>query len=189
MNLGVFLDRDGTIIEERNYLSRPQDVLVFPGAASALARLQNAGFKLFIVSNQSGVGRGYFTLEDVGRVNFHLQQELGREGVRFEKIYIAPEAPDTPSPGRKPSPQFLFDARDEFTLDLSRSYFIGDKASDLECGWNAGVKKCLLVRTGYGRQVERESVAQIGRAVVIDDLHKAADWILTDLEEAARQRL
>jgi D-glycero-D-manno-heptose 1,7-bisphosphate phosphatase len=186
MNLGVFLDRDGTIIEERNYLSRPEDVMVFPGAAAALARLQNADFKLFIVSNQSGVGRGYFTLEDVDRVNAHLQQELSQKGVKFDKIYIAPEAPGNPSRGRKPSPQFLFDARDEFTLDLSRSYLIGDKVIDLECGWNAGVRKSLLVRTGYGCQVERESGAQIGRAVVVDDLHAATDWILEDQGKAAK---
>ena len=74
MNRAVFLDRDGTIIEEKNYLCRPEDVVIFPGAAAALARLQRAGFKLFIVSNQSGVGRGYFTLADVEKVNEHLLQ-------------------------------------------------------------------------------------------------------------------
>jgi D-glycero-D-manno-heptose 1,7-bisphosphate phosphatase len=180
MNLAVFLDRDGTIIEERN-LSRPEEVTILPGAASGLAKLHQAAFKLFIVSNQSGVGRGYFTLADVSRVNRHLQEELGRQGVQFEKIYIAPEAPGTPSHGRKPSPQFLFDAREQFSLDLSRSYLIGDKLIDLETGWNAAVKQCLLVRTGYGRQVEREAVGQIARAVVVDDLSAAADWVLTDL--------
>jgi histidinol phosphatase-like enzyme len=76
--------------------------------------------------------------------------------VRFEKTYIAPEAPDQPSRGRKPSPQFLFDARDEFNLNLAESFMVGDKLIDLECGWNAGVKKSILVRTGYGAGVERE---------------------------------
>src|ERR1017187_5313603 len=135
MNRAAFLDRDGTLIAEKNYLCRPEDVSVFPGAAAALKRLQDAGFKLFIVSNQSGVGRGFFTMADVEKVNAHLCAELAREGVSFEKIYIAPEAPDQPSRGRKPSPQFLFDARDEFALDLSQSYLIGDKLIDLECGW------------------------------------------------------
>src|SRR5437867_12150310 len=110
----VMLDRDGTMIAEKQSLRRREQVVVFPGAASALRDLQNAGFKLFIVSNQAGVGRGYFTLADVAKVNAHLLNALAREGVRFEKIYIAPEAPDAPSRGRKPSPQFLFDARDEF---------------------------------------------------------------------------
>ena len=178
MNRAVFLDRDGTIIEERNYLRRVEDVTIFPGAGRALGRLQQAGFKLFIVSNQSGVGRGYFTLADVEKVNEHLMQELGREQVRFEKIYIAPEAPDAPSRGRKPSPQFLLDARDEFDVDLAQSYMIGDKLIDLECGWNAGVKKCLLVRTGYGAELERASADKLGAAAVVDDLSAAAEWIL-----------
>lgn len=178
MNRAVFLDRDGTIIAEKNYLRKVEDVAILPGAARALKRLQDGGFKLFIVSNQSGVGRGYFTLADVETVNAHLCHELARDGVRLEKIYIAPEAPDAPSRGRKPSPQFVFDARDEYGLDLGQSYMIGDKLIDLECGWNAGVKKCLLVRTGYGAELERNSPSKLGAAVVVDDLRSAAEWIL-----------
>src|SRR5207249_3985575 len=147
-------------------------------APAALLRLQQAGFKLFIVSNQSGVGRGYFTLAEVEQVNRHLLQELGRQGVRLGKIYIAPEAPDAPSRGRKPSPQFLFDARDEFGLHLAQSYMIGDKLIDLECGWNAGVNRCLLVRTGYGAELERTSPAELQRAMIVDDLKQAADWLI-----------
>ena len=144
-----------------------------------MRRLQNAGFKLFIVSNQSGVGRGYFTLADCERVNRHVVDLFAAGGAGFEKIYVAPEAPDQPSRGRKPSPQFLFDARDEFGLDLLRSFVIGDKLIDLECGWNAGVKKSLLVRTGYGAELERTAPAQLAKAVVVDDLPAAADWILS----------
>ncbi|HKW30665.1 MAG TPA: HAD family hydrolase [Verrucomicrobiae bacterium] len=181
MNRAIFLDRDGTLIVEKNYLSRPEDVKIFPATPIGLQRLGEAGFKLFIVSNQSGVGRGYFTLADVENVNQHLCRALAGSGVRFEKIYIAPEQPDAPSHGRKPSPQFLFDARDEFGLDLAHSYLIGDKLSDLECGWNAGVKKSILVRTGYGAELERETPGKISRAVVVDDLAGAADWILGSL--------
>jgi D-glycero-D-manno-heptose 1,7-bisphosphate phosphatase len=178
MNRAIFLDRDGTLIAEKNYLCRAEDVEIFPGAGGALKKLSDAGFKLFIVSNQSGVGRGYFTLAEVGRVNEHLARELARDGVRFEKIYIAPEAPDQPSLGRKPSPQFLFDARDEFNLDLAESFMIGDKLIDLECGWNAGVKQCILVRTGYGAELERKSLEKLKPAVVVDDLNGTAEWIL-----------
>jgi D-glycero-D-manno-heptose 1,7-bisphosphate phosphatase len=174
----VFLDRDGTLIVEKNYLRRPEDVVILPGAAAGLRRLGDAGFKLFIVSNQSGVGRGYFTLADVERVNEHLGRELAKAGVRLEKIYFAPEAPDQPSRGRKPSPQFLFDARDEFGVDLAASYMIGDKLIDLECGWNAGVKQSILVRTGYGAELEKVEADKLKRAVVVDDLSGAADWIL-----------
>jgi D-glycero-D-manno-heptose 1,7-bisphosphate phosphatase len=179
MSAAVFLDRDGTLIAEKNYLSKVEDVSVYPGAVAALKRLQDAGLKLFIVSNQSGVGRGYFTLADVERVNTHLGNLFSQGGVRFEKIYVAPEAPDQPSRGRKPSPQFLFDARDEFHLDLARSYVIGDKLIDLECGWNAGVKKSLLVRTGYGAELERTAPARLTQAVVVNDLQAAAAWILS----------
>ncbi len=179
MKPAVFLDRDGVLIEERNYLHRVEDVAFLPGVAAALKRLSDAGLKLFIVSNQSGVGRGYFTLADVERVNEHLCRELARDGVRLEKIYIAPEAPGQPGRGRKPSPQFLFDARDEFKLNLTESFMVGDKLIDLECGWNAGVKKSILVRTGYGAKLERASVEKLKRAMVVDDLTGAAEWILS----------
>jgi D-glycero-D-manno-heptose 1,7-bisphosphate phosphatase len=178
MNRAVFLDRDGTIIREKHYLHRVEEVELLPGALAGLGRLARAGFKLFIVSNQSGVGRGYFALADVGKVNQHIQGLFAREGVGFEKIYIAPEAPDAPSRGRKPSPQFLLDARDEFGLDLGQSYMIGDKLIDLECGWNAGLKHCVLVRTGYGAELERTEPGKLTAATVVDDLPAAAAWIL-----------
>lgn len=177
LNRAVFLDRDGTLIQEKEYLSRPDQVSIFPGVGRALCDLRRAGFKLIIVSNQSGVGRGYFTLADVDKVHEHLIKELAREGAHFDKIYIAPEAPDMPSRGRKPLPQFLFDARDEFQLDLAQCYMIGDKLIDLQCGWNAGVKKSILVRTGYGRELEQLK-GVLGEALVVDDMAAAAAWIL-----------
>jgi D-glycero-D-manno-heptose 1,7-bisphosphate phosphatase len=179
MQRAVFLDRDGTLIAEKNYLHRPEEVDIFPGAGAALKRLADAGFKLFIVTNQSGIGRGLFTLADAERVNERVGGEFARDGVRFEKIYIAPEAPGQPSRGRKPSPQFLFDARDEFGLDLAESFMVGDKLIDLECGWNAGVKKSMLVRTGYGKATEREDAGKISRAVIVDGLAEMAEWILS----------
>ena len=179
MNRAVFLDRDGVLNEERSYLHRVEDVVIVPGAPGALKRLAGAGFKLFIVTNQSGVGRGYFTMADVEKVNAHLTAEFARHGVRFEKIYFAPEAPDLPSRGRKPSPQFLFDARDEFSLDLTQSFMVGDKLIDLECGWNAGVNRSILVRTGYGAKTESDEAGKLGAAVVVDDLPAAVEWILS----------
>lgn len=183
MNLGraVFLDRDGTLIEEGEYLSRPEQVAPFPGAGPALRSLQNAGFKLFIVTNQSGVGRGYFTLGDVARVNERMESLFAEERVKFEKIYVAPEAPDQPSRGRKPSPQFLFEARDSFGLDLSQSYIVGDKLIDMECGWNAGARRSILVRTGYGKLVEQAGKESLRGAVIVDDVAAAARWILAEL--------
>lgn len=176
----IFLDRDGVLIEEKHYLHRPEDVVVLPGVGHALARLMKAGYLLFIVTNQSGVGRGYFTIKDVEKVHDRLTNELSRHGVVFTHIYIAPEAPDQPSRGRKPSPQFLLDARQDYGVDLSRSYMVGDKLIDLECGWNAGVRACFLARTGYGAQTERELPPGFNRAIVVDDLQAMADIVLKE---------
>jgi D-glycero-D-manno-heptose 1,7-bisphosphate phosphatase len=176
----VFLDRDGTLLVEKNYLSDPDQVQILPGASGALKLLQDAGFRLIIVTNQSGIGRGYYTLEDMERVNGRLLHDFARDGIRFDKIYFAPEAPELPSRGRKPSPQFLFDARNEFGIDLPRSYMVGDKMIDLECGWNAGVRASVLVRTGYGVEVEASQTGELSHAVVVDDLAAAAAWILID---------
>ncbi len=181
MPAAVFLDRDGTIIEEKDYLSDPDKVVLFPGAGAALRRLQDAGFLLIVVTNQSGIGRGYFGEADMHRVNARLCELLAHDGVQLSKIYFAPEAPDQPSRGRKPSPQFLFDARDEFGVNLAQSYMIGDKLIDLECGHNAGVKQSILVRTGYGAEAERKSKGALGAAVVLADLGAAASWILGQL--------
>jgi D-glycero-D-manno-heptose 1,7-bisphosphate phosphatase len=184
MSRAVFLDRDGVLILERDYLFRVGDVVFCEGAAAALRLLQDAGFLLFIVTNQSGIGRGYYTLADMQRVHAFIESELGREGVRFTRIYFAPEAPETPSRGRKPSPQFLFDARDEFEVDLGQSYMVGDKLADLECGWNAGVRQSILVRTGYGAEVEARLAGALRDAVVVDDLPAAAAWILSRAKRA-----
>jgi D-glycero-D-manno-heptose 1,7-bisphosphate phosphatase len=178
----VFLDRDGTLNVEKEYLSNPKDLVLIPGIGPALKRLREAGFLLFIVTNQSGIGRGYYRLQDMERVNARLREILAREGVEFEMIYFATEAPDQPSRGRKPSPQFLRDARDAFGVDLALSYMIGDKLSDLECGRNAGVKKSILVRTGYGDAVATERAFDEETTVVVPDLPAAARWIL-DSEE------
>ena len=178
MNRAIFLDRDGTLIVEKNYLHQPDEVEVFPGAGTALKKLADAGFKLLVVTNQSGIGRGYFTMADAESVNARVNAELARDGVHFEKTYIAPEAPDKPSRGRKPSPQFLFDARDEFNLNLAESFMVGDKLIDLECGWNAGVKTSILVRTGYGAELEKKSKDDLQRAVIVNGLTEMAEWIL-----------
>jgi len=178
MKRAVFLDRDGVLIEEKSYLHHVEDVTVLPGVELALQRLRDAGWELFIVTNQSGIGRGYYALEDVLRVHHFLEDHFRRFGVRFGRIYLAPEAPEQPSRGRKPSPQFLFDARDEFDIDLAASYMIGDKWIDVECGWNAGVRRSILVRTGYGAMVERENPPGLQRAIIVDSLAAAASWIL-----------
>ena len=178
MKRAVFLDRDGCLIEERNYLSNPDDVALIPGSGAALRNLSEAGFELILITNQSGVGRGYFTLDDVERVHERLKELLSEEGVTLKDIYIAPEAPDQPSRGRKPSPAFLFDARDEHGIDLSRSYMIGDKKVDVECGQNAEVARSYLVLTGHGEEWRKEVEGITSSAVISSDLAESARHIL-----------
>ena len=180
MKAAVFFDRDGTLILEKNYLHRTEEVVFFPGALEGLKRLFDAGFPLIMVTNQSGVGRGYFTLRDVENVHAFIAEAMKSQGFAMAQVYIAPEAPDQSSRGRKPSPAFLFDARDEFGLDLGQSYMIGDKLIDVQSGWNAGVKKAILVRTGYGAGFERTDSQLLKEAVIVDDLAGAADFILRD---------
>jgi D-glycero-D-manno-heptose 1,7-bisphosphate phosphatase len=174
----LFIDRDGTLILEKHYLHKVAEVEFIPGAVSALQKAVHAGFVIVMVTNQSGVGRGYFTLSDVEAVHSHLVGELARHSISFVKIYVAPEAPDSPSRGRKPSPQFLFDARDEFDIDLSQSFMIGDKIADLQAGWYAGVRASILVRTGHGLATERDHPVEVKKAIVVDTLREAIDWVL-----------
>lgn len=178
----IFLDRDGTLIVETDYLHEPEKVELIPGAGEAIQRLSDGGFELFIVTNQAGIGRGYYAEEQMHAVNERVAGEFAKFGVAFRKIYFAPEAPDQPSRNRKPSPQMLLDARDEFGIDLDASYMVGDKVSDIECGWNAGVKCSVLVRTGYGREHE----SQLGEATkplaVFETLGDFADSALGQAE-------
>ena len=178
----IFLDRDGTLIVETGYLHEPEKVELIPGAGEAVRRLAENGFDLFIVTNQAGIGRGYFTEQQMHATNERVCEEFTNFGVTFQKIYFAPEPPDQPSRNRKPSPQMILDARDEFGIDLTASYMIGDKALDVECGTNAGVKQSILLRTGYGREHE----SQLGQAhqpfAVTDTLAEAATLILSQAE-------
>jgi D-glycero-D-manno-heptose 1,7-bisphosphate phosphatase len=174
----VFLDRDGTLNVEKEYLSNPDQLVLFPDVIDALTRLRDAGYMLVVVTNQSGIGRGYYTESDMHRVNERLLDILRLAGIEIAKIYYAPESPEEPSRGRKPSPEFLQDAQKEFGIDLGQSFMIGDKISDLACGWNAGVKKSILVRTGYGEKTETAHPEKMGDARVVNSLNDAVDFIL-----------
>jgi D-glycero-D-manno-heptose 1,7-bisphosphate phosphatase len=145
----VFLDRDGTLMEEVEYCADPSKVLVYPGASEALRKLRDAGYLTLIVTNQSGIGRGYFTEADYHAVQEELLRQLG-PGL-IDGAYFCPDAPETPSSRRKPEPGMLLEAAADFGIDLNQSYFIGDKAADVECGKRAGTRT-ILVLTGYGSE-------------------------------------
>lgn len=179
----VFLDRDGTINEEKDYLHRIEDFAFISGAPEAIRRLKEAGFLVIVVTNQSGVGRGYFSREDVDRLHQHLQRELAKIGTTVDAFYLCPHHPEkgrgefkVDCDCRKGKPGMLLQAAVEYGIDLSASWMIGDKRADLEAGRAAGCRS-LLVRTGYGEEELAKGAGALAAAAV-DDLSAAADYIL-----------
>lgn len=162
----VFLDRDGTLMYDVDYCGDPAKVEVLPGTADALRRLREAGYKLIIVTNQSGIGRGYFGEDDYRAVEQEFLRQLGPDLV--DATYYCADLPNTNSKRRKPAPGMILEAQRDHQLDLKRSYIIGDKKSDIACGQNAGVRT-ILVQTGYGAS---ETDCQ-------------PDWVVPDLAQAA----
>jgi len=166
----VFIDRDDTIMPDSGYCSDPNDVKVFPGVPEALRRLKSNGFKLIIITNQSGIGRGMFTLDQYRAVEAEVLRQLG-DGL-VDATYFCPDVPDQPSTSRKPAPGMIVDATREHQIDLSRSFLIGDKEIDVECAHNAGVR-AIRVRTGVQRDIT-QSVADW----IAEDVPAAVDIIL-----------
>lgn len=140
----VFLDRDGTIIFDAHYLSDPAQVKLLPNAAQALALLREAGFMLFLFTNQSGIGRGYFTIDDAHRCNQRMIELLGLGPTVFTDICIAPESPDQPAVYRKPNPRFINETVVRYGIDRAPSWMVGDKTIDAESGLNANIQAALI---------------------------------------------
>ncbi|HET6575369.1 MAG TPA: HAD family hydrolase [Fimbriiglobus sp.] len=181
----VFLDRDGTLIEEANYLSRVEQVRLIPGAAEAVRRVNAVGARVVVVTNQAGVARGYYPEDRVAAVHAHLSAVLGEQGARVDAYYYCPHHA-TEGIGafriecdcRKPKPGMLRAAARDLGLDLSRSWMIGDKVCDLEAGAAAGCRT-VLVRTGYGAAVVGPLPAdELRLAGVVPDLPAAIElWL------------
>jgi D-glycero-D-manno-heptose 1,7-bisphosphate phosphatase len=166
----IFLDRDGTLMRDVDYCGDPGRVEVFSGAAETLRKLKGAGYKLIIITNQSGIGRGYFSEDDYRAVEREFLRQLGENLI--DATYYCADLPGTDSSWRKPAPGMILEAQREHHLALAPSYFIGDKASDIECGRNAGVRT-ILVQTGYGAHETQCSPDRVAR-----DLADAAEIIL-----------
>ncbi len=178
----VFLDRDGTLIEEVNYLSRVEQVRLLPGAAEAVRRVNEAGVRVVVVTNQAGVARGYFPEDRVAEVHAHLSAVLGERGARIDTYYYCPHHAESGVGAykvdcdcRKPKPGMLRTAARELGLDLSRSWMIGDKVCDLKAGAAAGCRT-VLVKTGYGAGVTEPLPAdELRLAGVVADLPAAIE--------------
>jgi D-glycero-D-manno-heptose 1,7-bisphosphate phosphatase len=184
MKPAVFLDRDGAINEEMGYINHISRFVLLPQVIPAIRRLNQAGFKVVVVTNQSGAARGYFAPDLVEKVHTHMQRLLEEGGARVDGIYACLHGPEAGCACRKPKPGLILDAARDLDLDLARSYIVGDRFKDLETGANAGVPKGILVLTGYGRG-EYEYLGASGKVqpvCVAEDLLAAARWIIEDLK-------
>ncbi len=148
----VFFDRDGTLMEDAHYCGDPALVRVYPGVREAIRRLREEGFRVFVVSNQSGIGRGLITEEQYRAV----QEEFLRQAGEIDGSYYCADAPGVPSTRRKPEPGMVLEAAAEHGIELGASWFVGDKALDVECGRRAGTKT-IQVMTGYGAEQRCEA--------------------------------
>ena len=166
----VFVDRDGTLIHDADYCSDPKKVCVLDGVPEALLRLKEHGYKIIVITNQSGIGRGFFTLEQYRAVEAEVSRQLGANLI--DATYFCPDVPGRPSQCRKPAPGMILDALRDHNLNLARSFFVGDKEIDVECGRNAGVRT-IRVQTGFDRDTTASSADWVAR-----DLNDAADIIL-----------
>ena len=174
----VFLDRDGVINEEVNYLCHPDEFRLLPRTARAIRNLRQAGFRVVVVTNQSGLARGYFSQQDLAAVHERMLSELARARTHVDGIYICSHHPDDSCQCRKPGVLLFQQAAQDLKLRLDRSYFVGDKVTDLLPGKTLG-GRTVLVLTGYGRR-EQESAKRQGFEPdhVAADLYKAAEWIV-----------
>jgi D-glycero-D-manno-heptose 1,7-bisphosphate phosphatase len=177
----VFLDRDGTLMEEVHYCADPDQVRVFEGVADSLRALRSAGFRTILVTNQSGIARGLITPAAYESVHARLLELLGPD--TLDAAYMSPDAADSPSLRRKPQPGMLWEAAQDWNLALERSWIIGDKAIDLACGRNAALAGTILVRTGYGR-AEEARAAPLSTHVA-EGLAEAVKWLLDGRNEDA----
>ena len=178
----IFVDRDGTICEEVNYLRRVEDLHLLPFAAEALRLARQAGYRVVIISNQSGVARGYMEESTVQEINQALQEMLREQGAEVDGIYYCPHhiqgnpPYNIDCPCRKPNPGMLYRAQEDLHLDLAHSVVIGDKYSDVETAHRVNIPG-ILVLTGYGRE-EKERIAQ--------QHLPPPEYIASDLQDAVR---
>ena len=164
----LFLDRDGTLIIDKHYLHDPAGVELIPGVIEALLHVRKLGYALYLLTNQSGVGRGYYALEDVVRCNERMEELIGFGFPLFAGICIAPEAPDQPSVYRKPSPRFILESIERDGLDPEQCWMVGDREADIDAGRNASIRSAALC-TGKLTRAAWNSLPEYRDIPVFDD--------------------
>jgi histidinol-phosphate phosphatase family protein len=174
----VFLDRDGTINEEVNYLSDISQVKILPKSAEAIKLLNEHGFIIIIITNQSGVARGYFSEKTLKEIHNHLKSELQKDGAAVDAIYFCPHHPDDGCGCRKPTLGLIKKAVEDWNINLTSSFMVGDKLVDVETGKRAGCQT-VLVLTGYGEKEAKEmEKSDTHPDHIAKDLYQAALWII-----------
>jgi D-glycero-D-manno-heptose 1,7-bisphosphate phosphatase len=176
----VFLDRDGVVIENRpDYVRSWQDVSILPDAVEALHRIDDAGYRIVLVTNQASVGRGLLSLEKAEAINRQLVETLRRSGIEIDGVFLCPHRPEDACDCRKPAPGLILRAAAALGLDLAASLLVGDAVSDLQAGMAAGVGRVALVRTGRGHEQESLlAAAGLAAAPVFDRLAEAVETLL-----------
>ena len=184
MRPAVFLDRDGTLLEEAGYLDRLERLVFFPYSIDAVRLLNRSGFAVVIVTNQAGIARGIFKEAFVADAHRHISERLAAGGAWIDGFYYCPHHPEAVVEAyrvrcecRKPQPGMLTRATADFGIDLARSFVVGDRWHDLEAGQAVGARS-ILVRTGYGRSEEAAGRAHVTPAAVTENLIEAVSWIL-----------
>jgi histidinol-phosphate phosphatase family protein len=179
----AFLDRDGTLIFDKNYLSSPQQVKLYSYTAESINKLRKAGFKIIVVTNQSGIGRGMFTLKDLKKVNKKFTDILKAQGAKIDALYFCPHTDEDRCSCRKPAAGMVLQAAKEHNIDLERSYTVGDSVRDYLLGYNSGGKG-IMVLTGHGRKQQKKiKDSQIKPLGVCRTLKEAANLIIRDAEK------
>ncbi len=175
----IFIDRDGVIIHNRaGYVRSLRQVIFYPRSLQALAALANSRYKIVIVTNQAGVGRGFITAETAAEINRVMVQAIVDGGGRVDGVYVCPHAPSEACACRKPQPGLLIQAAAELGIDLAASYMIGDALSDIAAGQRAGVKQAVLVLTGRGRAQRKRAEEGAAPLLVKRSLKDAVEMIL-----------
>lgn len=177
---GVFFDRDGTINEDVGYVSKLENFKLIPGIKPALNLLMDMGFKLFIVTNQSGVGRGIISQEALDTIHQKMFEEFHHDGIEFDGIKYCPHRPDDKCLCRKPQPKMIKDLAKKAHVDLKKSYFVGDKISDVLTGKNASCKTILLLSEEEEVNLDEEDEEWPFPDFVTENLSGAVEWILKD---------
>ncbi|MBE34220.1 MAG: hypothetical protein CMI16_01445 [Opitutaceae bacterium] len=160
MNKALFLDRDGTLILDKDYLSDPAGVELISGVTDALKTARDLGYLLFLFTNQSGIGRGYHTIDDAQACNQRMLELLDLGADLFTAICIAPESPEQPSEYRKPSPRFILEMRAKHSLDPQQCWMIGDRESDLEAGLNGNIHSIAVCTGKYNHATWQDKLPQ-----------------------------